>query len=230
MKVTGKVIGLIGVVGTTLYFIYLYCLIGGRFHLLKAMDLNNLGDFFAGVFGPLALFWLILGFLQQGIEIRQNTKALELQVEELKKSVEQQKELVSVSKQQAENYQEVSRFDRQRLLREAKPKFIFQPTGRSQQSGFITFRYVLKNVGQEVSQVSITANKTRDFPDHIEFNHFARDATRSFTFRCPASGPEPDTVLTVSYLDFYDVQGKAQFNIISTGSGSSLNIYIKPIN
>jgi Fe2+ transport system protein B len=59
------------------------------------MPLNNLGDFLAGVFGPLAIFWLILGFLQQGKELQQNTEALEMQADELKKSVNQEKNLRS---------------------------------------------------------------------------------------------------------------------------------------
>jgi hypothetical protein len=29
---------------------------------LKQLSLNELGDFLAGAFGPLALFWLVLGF------------------------------------------------------------------------------------------------------------------------------------------------------------------------
>ncbi|TQV85176.1 hypothetical protein FKG94_03025 [Exilibacterium tricleocarpae] len=71
----------------------------------KALTLNEWGDFFAGTFAPLAFLWLIAGYIQQGIELRQNTRtlqqqeeALTLQVQELKASVEQQKELVSITK------------------------------------------------------------------------------------------------------------------------------------
>ena len=31
---------------------------------LHELRLNELGDFLAGAFGPLALFWLVLGFFQ----------------------------------------------------------------------------------------------------------------------------------------------------------------------
>ncbi|MEJ1462209.1 MAG: hypothetical protein RPU15_02905 [Candidatus Sedimenticola sp. (ex Thyasira tokunagai)] len=61
------------------------------------MAFNEWGDFFAGASAPLAFLWLVIGYFQQGEELGQNTKALEqqeralqLQVDELKQSVEQQ--------------------------------------------------------------------------------------------------------------------------------------------
>ena len=70
---------------------------------LQSIPLNELGDFLAGVFGPLMLFWVILGFIQQQRELRQNTRMLEVQAEELKKSVEQHKELVVAAREQVAN-------------------------------------------------------------------------------------------------------------------------------
>lgn len=54
------------------------------------LELNELGDFLAGTFGPVAFLWLVLGFLQQGRELKLSTDALQLQAEELKNSVAQQ--------------------------------------------------------------------------------------------------------------------------------------------
>lgn len=73
----------------------------------KSMKFNEWGDFFAGSFAPLAFLWLVIGYFQQGEELSQNTKALEqqeralqLQVDELKQSVEQQNiSAVALSKQ-----------------------------------------------------------------------------------------------------------------------------------
>lgn len=73
-------------------------------------DLNEFGDFIAGAFAPLAFFWLVRGFYQQGKGLEQNsealklqatelektTKALELQVQEMKASVKQQSRLAKV--------------------------------------------------------------------------------------------------------------------------------------
>lgn len=54
-----------------------------------ALDPNAVGDFFAGVFAPLAFLWLVIGYFQQGAELRDNTKALADQVQEAKKAAEQ---------------------------------------------------------------------------------------------------------------------------------------------
>jgi len=87
------------------------------------MSQNEWGDFLAGSFAPLAFLWLVLGYLQQGDELRLSTDALRLQAEELKNSVEQQRELVEVSRQQVESEREALAFERR--LREdlSEPKF-----------------------------------------------------------------------------------------------------------
>lgn len=64
----------------------------------KPMALNEVGDFLAGAFSPIAFLFLYLGYRQnsealhiQAEELRQSTEALKLQVAEMKESVEQQK-------------------------------------------------------------------------------------------------------------------------------------------
>lgn len=69
-----------------------------RWPEIQDMPLNSLGDTVAGAFGPLAFIWLVLGYFQQGEELRQNTEALRLQAKELRASVEQQELLVQANK------------------------------------------------------------------------------------------------------------------------------------
>lgn len=64
----------------------------------KPMSMNEVGDFLAGTFSPIAFLFLYLGYRQnsealclQAKELRQSTEALQLQVAEMKESVEQQK-------------------------------------------------------------------------------------------------------------------------------------------
>ncbi|MCJ0830427.1 hypothetical protein MN869_18600 [Acinetobacter sp. NIPH1876] len=64
----------------------------------QGMSLNEIGDFLAGTFSPLAFLFLYLGYRQnskalhiQAEELRQSTEALQLQVAEMKESVEQQR-------------------------------------------------------------------------------------------------------------------------------------------
>ena len=82
--------------------------------LKKPTSLNELGDFLAGAFAPIAFLWLVLGYKQQGKQLDQNSIAisqqakalqqqaevLKLQIDEMKESVKQQKELVEVQNKQ----------------------------------------------------------------------------------------------------------------------------------
>lgn len=61
------------------------------------LALNEQGDFFAGFVSPIAILWLVLGYLQQGKELRLNTQALELQIKELNDSVKQQSIIAAVA-------------------------------------------------------------------------------------------------------------------------------------
>ncbi|MGO4003138.1 hypothetical protein ABVN23_18810 [Pseudomonas fluorescens] len=92
----------IGVIATSAYATLIYFIAGSKIHGLQGMKLNEMGDFLAGVFGPVATLWLILGFFQQGYELRQNNKALMLQADELKNTVEQHKESSSIAERQLE--------------------------------------------------------------------------------------------------------------------------------
>lgn len=79
-------------------------------------DLNEFGDFLAGAFAPLAFFWLVRGYYQQGkgleqnsaalklqaLELKASTDALNLQVKELKSSVEGQREIIDLTLQDVE--------------------------------------------------------------------------------------------------------------------------------
>lgn len=101
----GRVLAIIGVVLTVLYAVFAWWLVGDRIQTLRSMGLNEVGDFLAGAFGPLAILWLILGFFQQGIELRQGTEALRLQTQELSNSVVQQCEMVAAQKASLLNYE-----------------------------------------------------------------------------------------------------------------------------
>jgi hypothetical protein len=44
-----------------------------RWAEFESLKLNELGDLFAGVVGPVALIWVVLGYFQQGHELREAT-------------------------------------------------------------------------------------------------------------------------------------------------------------
>ncbi len=84
---------------------------------IRAMRINEFGDALAGIVGPVALLWLVLGYFQQGDELRQNGEALRLQADELKNAVDQHKEMVKASNAHLEHAKRVR-------AEENRPKFI----------------------------------------------------------------------------------------------------------
>lgn len=70
---------------TGLYLAGLALVIFFRFCELLRLDLNSLGDFLAGAFGPLALAWVVFGYFQQGEELRNSSNELKQSVAELKR-------------------------------------------------------------------------------------------------------------------------------------------------
>ncbi len=94
----------IAITGIWLTVIIIVWFFGG---LESSSSLNELGDALAGIFAPIAFFWLIMGYIQQGKQLDQNTKALEqqeralqLQIDEMKESVKQQGYLAQLQSEQ----------------------------------------------------------------------------------------------------------------------------------
>ncbi|WCM86667.1 hypothetical protein [Acidovorax sp. NCPPB 3576] len=156
------VIGWIGIAATLGYAIVMAWFVDGRWADIQGLKLNELGDFLAGVFGPLAILWLVLGFFQQGIELKQNSEALHLQAAELKNSVEQQTELVRVAQAQLEAdkaafEEQRMRFQKDELEKKtlAQPRFDLAMGGGH--SGSISRHDVfITNIGAPCSKVAIS--------------------------------------------------------------------------
>ncbi|VXC46896.1 hypothetical protein [Pseudomonas sp. 8O] len=121
------------------------------------LDLNEWGDFLAGGFAPLAFFWLVIGYFQQGKELRLSTAALKMQAEELRNSVEQQRELVKATQEDiafAKTEADELRRERKKL---AQPIFrlddsVLQYFGMDDAE----FAVYLHNYGSEVNEVLIS--------------------------------------------------------------------------
>ena len=119
------------------------------------MKPNEWGDFLSGCFAPLAFLWLVLGYLQQGDELRLSTDALRLQAEELKNSVEQQRELVEVSRLQVQSEREALAYER--TLREdlSLPKFRVEHSGgKFAEAGPCTYNLTFINIGHDATGFS----------------------------------------------------------------------------
>ncbi|WP_284124526.1 hypothetical protein [Parerythrobacter aestuarii] len=118
---------------------------------------NEFGDFLAGSAAPLAFLWLVLGFLQQGIELRNSSKALHIQGEELRNSVEQQRALVEVARDQLKSELDDRRAKELEAERLAQPRFL--TVGGASYSGQTTKqKFHFRNVAATCTDVSIVVD------------------------------------------------------------------------
>ena len=122
-----------------------------------AMTPNEFGDLLAGIFSPLAFFWLVLGFFQQGDELRASVAALKLQGEELRNSVKQQKALVEVSTRQLEAEYDARRAAEATATHQAQPRFLSSVQINRDSSTSRTYRFKIENTGAPCSQLSVFA-------------------------------------------------------------------------
>lgn len=165
----GRWLAIAGFFGTALYLGLAAVLMNEKLGALADMPLNEIGDFLAGVFSPLAFLWLVLGFLQQGRELKASTDALTLQAAELRASVLQQEALVRVSRQQHEEEVKARQAERQRNEMQAQPVLDIESAMVARSSGLITSKFTLRNTGHQVTRVrpSWTSNAAVSLREHI---------------------------------------------------------------
>lgn len=172
-------LGWFGVLMTLAYIGLFWWLFGAQISQISTLKPNELGDFLAGVFGPVALFWVVLGFFQQGLELRNSVETLKLQAEELKNSVEQQRELVKVSRDQIELDRETISDQREKYLREINPVFVVSKAGGHDVSWGRMFRFSILNKGEIASDVNIIIISDQFSPYEFRFPSIARGASEN---------------------------------------------------
>lgn len=126
---------------------------------------NEWGDFLAGFIAPLALLWLVVGYFQQGEELRLNTEALKAQQEELRQQVEATVELAGNARRQAaatELSAELQMAAQEEAARQAKdaaqPLFIL---GKSTKTGS-AIGQIISNRGASITDVQCEYNGPLD--------------------------------------------------------------------
>lgn len=172
-------LGWFGVLLTFAYIGVFGWLFGTQISQINSLKPNELGDFLAGVFGPVALFWVVLGFFQQGLELRHSVETLKLQAEELKNSVEQQRELVKASRDQIELDRETILHQREQYLREINPVFVVSQAGGHGVAWGRMFRFSILNKGEIASDVNISIISTELSPNDFHFPSIARGSSEN---------------------------------------------------
>lgn len=210
----------IGVIGTFLYVGVAFCLFGDKD--FSALDPNEVGDFLAGVFSPLAFLWLVLGFFQQGLELRASRDALILQARELANSVEQQKELVDVSRRQLKAEIDAREIERQLNSKKVQPILLISGNGYSSNSaGEFEQMFRIRNAGHPITNVrlewSVAVACQLENISLLDTND-----ERDFSIKGTRSSLVKDAILRVTYKDgFGNVQG-TNFVLNKTGDMNGL--------
>ncbi len=157
---------------------------------------NEVGDFLSGAFAPLAFLWLVLGFFQQGKELRNSSEALQMQGRELQQSVEQQRELVEVTREQLKFESDRLTAQRQEAERNAQPILdLEEGTMLSSGSRIISKEFILTNHGRPCTRVKVHGKHASAHADVLKSGDV-------ITFGVIVDGEENfQSSVHVSYLD-----------------------------
>lgn len=190
-----------GLLVSVLYFL----LLGIVIHALELEVMrswNEFGDFLAGAFSPVAFLWLVLGYLQQQKELQQNTKALELQAQELKNSVDQYKEMVSVAREQLISDLKSLELAKHEKEMQYKPIIKAPTLSPSVVIGGVTFKYrgELSIAGEDALMVAIKTEPAFSPYDGYNLHHAKAGNLMLGESREIRSEDLPATVvMTISY-------------------------------
>ncbi|UUA73115.1 hypothetical protein [Cellvibrio sp. QJXJ] len=186
--------------------IYVFC----NWCAFVKMEPNAVGDFLAGTMSPLALFWLVAGYRQQGEELRLNTEALKAQLTELALQVEATKELgdsnllqANVAKSmhdfnvfETNRVIEEKRLERLRILR---PDIYLTFVNQSNSQWVIS----AENIGGDAYRIQIDSEMFRRSVLFADSSKFTRDSKHRIELldQLPECG---DSILSLNCWDADD--------------------------
>lgn len=134
---------------------------------LSAMPLNELGDFLSGTMSPLALLWLVLGYLQQGKELSLNTEALSIQAHELRLAVKQYEAMVQVAREEAQITKENYQRNLDKDLRHAQPIFQIRENSIHHDDPDQIINLTLDNLGAVVKNLRLSSTDGQIEPREV---------------------------------------------------------------
>lgn len=211
----------IGLSLTLLYFLGIGFLVFDDIAKIASLRLNELGDFLTGVFGPIAVFWLVLGYFQQGRELSLSVRAMELQADELKHSVEQQTRIAELTHQQLEH--EFSRFRDEQVSRSKLERgaFIVTHEGNYTRLDGETEQLVsVVNLGQTVANFSflpvhglqpISSEMYEDCEGEIVFPVWERHRGGRFTYVVSEIVDQNQPCISMSYTNLDGTHVEREF-------------------
>lgn len=218
---------LIGFIITSIYLIIVSILGCTQWDDIINMKPNEWGDFMAGIFGPLALLWVVLGFLQQGVELKNSRKALLLQAEELRNSVEAQKDLGKAAWAQVGEDKEARALEKSRLEKEDRDrKKSNQPIillelkeGYLQINKIISTLYV-ENQGNTCFDLEFTSSNSNLIFDVDKISKLDKNKIIKIQYRFPSDYKFNNDFMSISYSDLEGNQYSRGYKITAPDGGA----------
>ena len=156
-----------GVVGTVVWLLLIFL-----FSVLKGYELpsslNELGDALAGIVAPIAFLWLILGYIQQGMQLEQNSIALKLQANALEAQIREFKSIVALQ-EQSTKYKSMSvkptfELDRGTCIRVIEHDNLDE----EEEIEFLFINFYIKNIGKgNAFEIKIVNDKNQCMAEEI---------------------------------------------------------------
>lgn len=207
-----------GVVLTSLWVFGLVVWWWDRANELTVLEANAFGDFLAGICAPVAFLWLVLGFWQQGQELRNSSSALWMQMRELQNSVKAQNDLVGATRSLRDVEREIADQNAIETDRAARPIFSITRAGGmtlSDSRDLYQYSFSIRNSGADAADVKIESGG-RLLKSIGTLNRGA-----SQPFKIVAAREEPVShEISVSYYDARNIRREEAWNAF-TGPGNT---------
>lgn len=186
-----------------------------RLDELICLSLNELGDFLAGAFGPLALAWLVFGYFQQGDELKQGTQALHMQAKELNASVQQQVQMVEAQKLALENHE-----------RSLEPIIYIEYKGRANHPDGDFDSFLLSNKGEYCDMVNLSYVRISGEVVDIDFEPLHKGGEKGFMLEADYGF---ETMLTVRYRKVSGKNGSQRFESFCEFDQSDRHVRVRKL-
>lgn len=208
----------IGLAITAGWMVVLVVYVAEMWGALLAMKPDAFATFLGGAFAPMAFLWLILGYLQQGEELRHSVEALRLQSEELKNSVEQQRELVAATREQLDHERQMVERDRQ----SSSPLFRLEPHGTRSNGVMITQEFLIMNVGNRCTNATVTIA-----PDGFKRIYPAFDSGQVERADLSFGKTEeiPEQKIRITYRNVHGLSENTEFKLVPSKDAAGANVY-----
>lgn len=188
---------------------------------IRDLEPNEFGDFLGGTFAPVAFLWLVLGFWQQGKELRNSAAALWLQMEELRNSVDQQRDLVAATRDLRTTEQKLHDAKLMEEKRASQPMLTIAAGGGSRVTGseLYGFRFTLTNSGRPCNEVQVIVDDSR----RRRIARMESGEQSNFTIEAPL---KQTTVhrCTISWIDERNNPGRRAFEITTGGDDRTVEL------